>query len=152
MTFDEAQLRIFFQLFLALVLGGVVGLERELRKKEAGLRTHALVSLGAALFTIIALETYEAIVSSEGARLDLGNVIGAVAIGLGFMGGGIIFVQSSHVVGLTTAAGVWVAGAIGVAVGAGFFETAIFATLLLLIVLSVIGAIERKVFKKDELG
>ena len=150
MAFDDAQLRIFFQLFLAMVLGGVVGLERELRKKEAGLRTHALVSLGAALFTIIALETFGALAASEGARLDLGNVIGAVAIGLGFMGGGIIFVQSSHVVGLTTAAGVWVAGAVGVAVGAGFFATAIFATLLLLIVLSVLGGIERKVFKKDE--
>ena len=152
MTFDDTQLRIFFQLFLAMALGGVVGLERELRKKEAGMRTHALVSLGAALFTIIALETFKAIASSEGARLDLGNVIGAVAIGLGFMGGGIIFVQSSRVIGLTTAAGVWVAGAIGVAVGAGFFATAVFATLLLLIVLSVLGAVERKVFKKEELG
>ena len=152
MAFDDAQLRIFFQLFLALVLGGVVGLERELRKKEAGLRTHALVSLGAALFTIIALETFNAITFSEGVRLDLGNVIGAVAIGLGFMGGGIIFVQANRVVGLTTAAGVWVAGAVGVAVGAGFFATAIFATLLLLMVLSVLGALERKVFKKEELG
>ena len=152
MAFDENQLRIFFQLFLALVLGGVVGLEREWRKKEAGMRTHALVSLGAALFTIIALETFGALASSEGARLDLGNVIGAVAIGLGFMGGGIIFVQANRVVGLTTAAGVWVAGAVGVAVGAGFFETAIFATLLLLVVLSVLGGVERKVFKKEELS
>lgn len=150
MTFDEAQLRIFFQLFLALVLGGVVGLERELRKKEAGLRTHALVSLGAALLTIVAVQTFMSLSVFEGVRLDLGNVIGAVAIGLGFMGGGIIFVQTNHVVGLTTAAGVWIAGAVGIAVGAGFFATAIFATLLLLIVLSALGAVERKVFKKDE--
>lgn len=150
-SIDTLQLRILFQLFLAVLLGGILGLEREYRKKEAGLRTYALVSLGAALFTIVGLENFKNFTGLLGVSFDPSRVINAVAVGVGFIGAGIIIYRGFHIEGLTTAAGLWVAGAIGVAVGSRFYFAAILTVLFALLVLAGLHLIERKALKKDEL-
>lgn len=140
------QIQIIFQLILAAILGGAVGLEREYRRKEAGLRTYALVSLGAALFTIIALELFQAFLGKPGANLDPLRVIQAVAVGIGFIGGGLIIYRQFHIEGLTTAAGLWIAAAIGIAVGIKSYFLAIFATLLAIVILAGLILVEEKIF------
>ena len=137
--------QIIYQLLLSVFLGSLLGLERRYKKRGAGPQTYSLVSLGTCLFTIVALETSRAFPGS----FDVLRVIQAIAIGIGFIGGGVIFQQSSGVVGLTTAAGLWVASAIGIAVGFGFHSIAVFATFLSLIVFIGFGFLEVKVFKRD---
>ena len=146
------QIRIILQLLLATFLGGLVGLEREYKRKEAGLQTYSLVALGTCLFTVITFELFNFFVNKEGISFDPSRIIQAVAIGIGFIGAGVIFRQpSSGIVGLTTAAGLWVTSAIGIAIGAKLYLLAIFATFLALLVLSVFGLLEEKVFGKPRL-
>lgn len=125
--------RILTRLMLAAVLGGVLGYEREQRGKAAGIRTHMLVAIGAALFVLV---------PQQGGMLiaDLSRVIQGVVTGIGFLGAGAIIKHRSEedVQGLTTAAGVWMTAAIGVACGLGRESTAIFSTVLALIVLAVV--------------
>ncbi len=142
-----SQLQIFFQLILAVVLGGLVGLEREYKRKEAGFRTYTLVCLGSALFTVVGLEMFREFMGVEGISFDPSRVIYAVAIGIGFIGGGIIVYRQSHIEGLTSAAGLWGVAAIGVAVGAGFYATAIFAAMLILFILAGFRYLEKQFFK-----
>jgi putative Mg2+ transporter-C (MgtC) family protein len=144
----ELQLRIFFQLILAILLGGLIGLEREFKRREAGLRTYALVSLGSALFAIVGLEVFRNFEGIEGVSIDPTRVVQAVAIGIGFIGAGIIIYRHFHVEGLTTAAGLWTAGAIGLAVGFQFYLSAIFATLLVILILSGFYAFEKRFLRK----
>ena len=136
---------IICKLLLSVLLGGLLGIERKRKKKEAGLQTYSLVSLGTCLFTIVALEM-NTIFSGN---FDILRIIQAVAIGIGFIGAGVIFQQSSGVIGLTTAAGLWVTSAVGVAIGVGLYSTAIFTTVLSLIVFIGFGFLEIKIFKKD---
>ena len=136
---------IIYQLILSVLLGGLLGMERKYKKKEAGLQTYSLVTLGTCLFTIVGLE----INNTFGGSFDILRIIQAVAIGIGFIGAGVIFQQSSEVVGLTTAAGLWVASAVGVAIGVKLYFLAAFAVLLSLIVFIGFGILEVKVFKKD---
>lgn len=144
----SSQFQTFIQLLIAMILGGILGLERELRRKEAGLRTYALVSLGSALFTIIGLASFQQFITKSGVSFDPSRVINAVATGIGFIGAGIIMHKGSHIEGLTTAAGLWLASAIGVAVGAGLQWTAFYATILGVIILSGLRLAEEKVLKK----
>ncbi len=146
---NQDQLTIILQLLLALVLGGLVGLEREYKRKSAGLKTFALVSLGSALFTIIGLQLFGALSQNENIRFDPSKIIEAVAVGLGFIGAGIIIYRHEHVEGLSTAAGVWVAGAIGVAAGAGLYLIAVFSALLSLLVMILFSRVEHEVFGKS---
>ena len=103
------------RIFVAALLGGVIGLEREYRAKEAGFRTHFLVALGSALFMIVSAYGFEEVVSLPGHRLDVSRIAAQVVSGIGFIGAGtIIFQKSENVVrGLTTAAGVWVVACLG---------------------------------------
>jgi len=141
------QIRIILQLLLATFLGGLVGLEREYKRKAAGLQTYSLVALGTCLFTVIAFELFNFFVGKEGISFDPSRIIQAIAIGIGFIGAGVIFRQpSSGVIGLTTAAGLWLTSAIGIAVGVKLYLLAIFATFLALLVLSVFGLLEEKIF------
>ncbi|MBI2140632.1 MgtC/SapB family protein [Candidatus Woesearchaeota archaeon] len=110
----------------AAIAGGLVGLEREITRKPAGIRTHMLVSLGAALFVLVGTQIYP----SEGAR-----IIAGLITGIGFLGAGTIFKEKDHVAGLTTAASVWAVAAIGAAIGLGEFEIASAAVILSLIIL-----------------
>jgi putative Mg2+ transporter-C (MgtC) family protein len=144
----DLQLRIFFQLLLALLLGGILGLEREYKKREAGLRTYALVSLGSALFTIIAFESFNILGGKEGLNFDPARIVQAIAIGIGFLGGGIIIYRRFHIEGVTTAAGLWIAAGVGIAVGAQFYWPAILTTLLTVSILIGFYWIEKKFFWK----
>ena len=105
-----------WRLGLALVLSTAVGIEREIRQKDAGLRTYALVGLGAALFTLISTYGFADVLSRR-VVLDPSRVAAQIVTGIGFIGGGVIFVQRASVRGLTTAAGIWSTAAIGMAAG-----------------------------------
>ncbi len=118
------------RLALAAALGGAIGLERELDEKAAGLRTHMLVSLGAALFTMVGAYGFHDFLVNGGAvvRADPGRIAAQVVTGIGFLGAGVIFRQGFTIRGLTTAASLWVVAAIGMAAGAGYWAGAVLAT------------------------
>ena len=141
------EIEIICQLLLATFLGALIGLEREIKRKGAGLQTYSLVSLATCLFAIILFQFLN-LSSGKDTIFNLAGLIQAVAIGLGFIGAGVIFRQPSGIVGLTTAAGLWVVGAIGIASGAKLYFLAIFTTLLALLILSGFGLLEEKFFKK----
>ena len=115
---------LIFRLVAAGLLGGIIGLEREFRAKEAGVRTHFIVALGSALFMIISEFAF------EGKQHDAARVAAQVVSGIGFIGAGVIIFQRNVIRGVTTAAGLWVAAAIGLACGDGMYAVAIAATLL----------------------
>ena len=142
------EIEIIFQLFLATFLGALIGLEREIKRKEAGLQTYSLVALGTCLFTIISFELFNFFLGKSGVTFDPSRIIQAIAIGIGFIGAGVIFRQPSGIIGLTTAAGLWAIAAIGIAIGAKLYFLAIFTTLLALLVLAGFGVLEEKIFKK----
>src|SRR5215217_5966167 len=129
-TWAEVALR----LVLAAVLGGAVGLERELREREAGLRTHLLVSVGAAVFTLVSAYGFNDFNygSREGITLDPTRIAAQIVTGIGFLGAGAIIRQGLSVRGLTTAATLWVVAAIGMATGAGYYSAAVLATVIVL--------------------
>ena len=139
---------IFCQLLLATFLGAVIGFERESRKKFAGLRTYSLVALGTCLFTIISFNLINSFVGRADIVHNPGIIIQAMAMGIGFLGAGVIFRQPEGVVGLTTAAGLWATAAIGVAVGAKFYFIAVSGAILALFILLGFGLVEEMVFNK----
>jgi putative Mg2+ transporter-C (MgtC) family protein len=141
------EIEIIYQLLLAIFFGALIGLEREYKGKEAGLQTYSLVALGTCLFTIISFELFDFFLIKTGANLDPLRIIQAIAIGIGFIGAGVIFRQTSGIVGLTTAAGLWATAAIGIAVGAKFYLLAAFATFFAILILAGFGALENKIFK-----
>ena len=128
---DEAVLR----LLLVLVLAGAVGVERELRDQDAGLRTHMLVGVGAALFVMAGNYAWSELAfgSESGIVLDPSRVVAYVVTGVGFLGAGAILKGNGSVRGLTTAASLWVVAAVGVVVGAGEYALGVTATLILLL-------------------
>ena len=142
---EPETLSIFIQLLLSVFLGALVGLERELQGKSAGLRTYALVSLGACLFTVVPLYGFKGFLDVS--ALDPSRVAAQVVVGIGFLGGGIIFLKGDIVYGLTTAAGLWISAALGVAVGAGLYWAAIFATFIALVILTILKATERYIHR-----
>jgi putative Mg2+ transporter-C (MgtC) family protein len=121
-------LELVARLGLALVLSASIGLERELRQKSAGLRTYTLVGLGAALFSLAGAYGFQDELGATGVPRDPARVAAQVVSGIGFIGGGLIFVRRDAVRGLTTAAGVWLTAAVGIAAAAGQVALAIFAT------------------------
>ncbi len=129
---------------LAVMLGAVVGFEREYRNRPAGLRTHMLVALAASSFMIIALEVfYRTQHMAEYARLDLLRVIEAVTAGVAFLAAGTIITSGTRVAGLTTGASLWLTGAVGLACGIGYYVVAALATALALFILVIVRVIER---------
>jgi putative Mg2+ transporter-C (MgtC) family protein len=118
---------------LAAVFGGVIGMEREYRAKEAGFRTHFLVGMGAAIFMVLSKYGYDDVVKEELVRLDPSRIAAQVVSGIGFIGAGCIIFQKHVVRGLTTAAGLWVTAAIGMACGGGMYLLATVSTALVLI-------------------
>ena len=138
------------RIFVAAMLGGAIGLEREYRAKEAGLRTHFLVALGSALFMIVSAYGFDGIKLGEEQRWDIARIAAQVVTGIGFIGAGtIIFNKSENVIrGLTTAAGVWVTAAIGLACGGGMYVLAIVSTALVLIGLEAFNLLIRWLTKR----
>jgi putative Mg2+ transporter-C (MgtC) family protein len=140
-TLDWPQLtRIGLRLVCAVTFAGLLGYERERKQRPAGLRTHMLVALGSAMFTIVPIEA--------GASAEtLSRLVQGLAAGVGFLGAGAILKrdESKHVHGLTTAASIWMVAAIGFATGAGWIGLAILGTALTYLILAVLGRIEDQV-------
>lgn len=128
---------IFIRILIAAALGALIGFERERSHKSAGLRTNALVAMGAALLTIISL-------SFVGPGADPSRIISNIIVGIGFIGGGAILHEGSKVVGITTAATLWVVAAIGIAVGMGFYREALFTAGVVYFILTVLWLVEKK--------
>ncbi|MEH2382315.1 MAG: MgtC/SapB family protein [Nostoc sp.] len=137
---------ISFRLCLALLIGAIIGLERQIRHKPAGLRTHILVSLGSAMFALIIMQTG----GSQSSHDALSRVIQGIAAGVGFLGAGEIVRQSSqqsqqlHVHGLTSAAAIWVSAALGIAAGCGLWQLGLIGAVLTFLVLNVFKRLEKR--------
>lgn len=132
-------LDFLLRITVAGILGAIIGLDREMRAKEAGFRTHFLVSLGSALIMIVSQYGFEQIIGLEKVSFDPSRIAAQVVSGIGFIGAGTIIIQKQFVRGLTTAAGLWAAAGIGLAVGSGMYILGIGATLLTLIGLEGLG-------------
>lgn len=130
------QVELGLRLAAGLVLGAIIGFEREMHRQPAGFRTHSLVALGAALFTIVSAYAF------TGPNVDPTRIAAQIVSGIGFIGAGTILQHRGNVRGLTTAASLWAVAAIGTAAGAGLLAMAIIGTLLILVVLAVLDRIE----------
>lgn len=140
--FDLKTLDIVLRLVVAMFCGMVLGTERTLAHKTAGMRTYALVAMGAALF--VSISEYLLISFGDQYGIDPLRMASQVVAGVGFLGAGIIFMKDNQITGVTTASSIWVAAGIGIACGFGLFEIAIYATLLTLFVFVVLYWIEQK--------
>lgn len=141
---------VIFKLLLAALLGALIGLEREYKKKGAGLKTYSLVCLGSCLFTVLSFEWLRVFSPQTGINIDPTRIVQAIATGIGFIGAGIIFQQGEGVIGLTTAAGLWVTAAIGIAAGVGFYYLAIFSSILTVAILFIFAILEGKFLKTKQ--
>ena len=137
------------RLFLAGIMGAVIGLDREYRAKEAGYRTHFLVSLGSALIMIVSQHGFGEILDTPNVNLDPSRIASQVVTGIGFIGAGTIILHKQIVRGLTTAAGIWATSGIGLAIGAGMYTLGISATILTLIGLEVLSFLFKSVGMKS---
>ncbi len=133
MFLSAFEIETIIKLILGTFLGGTLGYEREKTKKPAGLRTHMLVSLGSTLFTIISFTAFP---------IDPARIASYVVMGIGFIGAGTVLQMKKKVIGLTTAASLWVAASIGMAVGIGYYSIAIFTTILSFLILRL-SAVEK---------
>ncbi|WP_455794723.1 MgtC/SapB family protein [Clostridium butyricum] len=124
------QLDYLLRLFIAAVCGMAIGYERKNRMKEAGIRTHFIVAIGAAIIMIISKYGFQDQIGWPNMSLDPSRIAAQVVTGVGFLGAGVIFMQKQTIVGLTTAAGVWVTAAIGLSIGSGLYFVGIAATVI----------------------
>ena len=143
--FSPENLEIFGQLALATLLGALIGVERELARKTAGMRTFSLVAMGSAMFTII---SQAALSGFSGTGYDPSRIASQVVVGIGFIGAGLIIFNDQKLKGLTTAAGLWATASVGMAVGYGFYPVAIFATILIIFILVFLWIFEHRLIKK----
>lgn len=127
------------RLSLATLLGAVIGFEREYHAKEAGIRTHLLVALGACLFMILSVYGFDFMLERDHVSFDPSRIASQVVTGIGFIGAGTIILQKQMVRGLTTAAGLWVTAAIGLACGNGMYVVAVVTTAIVLVSLGLIN-------------
>lgn len=156
LSLNEAILR----LFLALILGSVVGIERELSQQSAGLRTHILVCLGATAFTIVSISDMTQVflpasqdmigIAGVDYRIvrDPARIAAQIVAGIGFIGGGAVLRHGASVRGLTTAASLWMMASIGMLIGIGMYYVSVAATLFSFLVLFTLGALEHRLFQK----
>ena len=130
--------QLIIRLLIATILGGLIGLEREYRHKEAGLRTNMLVALGSALAMVI----------STSFEVDPARIASGIITGIGFLGGGIIIQSRGEVHGITTAATIWVVATVGMAAGLGYITAALATTAIALVVLYILGNAKIRLFTK----
>ncbi len=135
MPIDEKEIAL--RLFLAFLIGAIIGTERRFRHKPAGLRTHALVGLGAALFTIVSMYGF---LEFDGppyfrTNMDPSRIAAQIVVGVGFIGGGLIFKDENKVSGLTTAASIWLTAALGTGIGTGMYLPVFVAAILAFVAL-----------------
>ncbi len=132
--FENMNLECAFRLLVACVCGAVIGLERTRRHKGAGLRTHIIVAVGAALFVIVSKYGFVDVVQQEGVQVDVARVASNVVTGVSFLGAGLINMRGDSVQGLTTAAGIWAVASIGLSIGSGLYILGVTGTVLIMIV------------------
>lgn len=144
---DITTIDIIVRLFVALLLGMVIGTERVWAHKTAGMRTYALVSMGSALFVIISNEMVKYYTGFSG--LNPLMIVSQIVVGVGFIGAGLIFSKDSKLMGLTTATGLWVSAGIGMAAGFKLFNIAIIATILTLFIFIVLWFVEEQLKKSE---
>jgi putative Mg2+ transporter-C (MgtC) family protein len=140
------------RLLVAAVLGMVIGIDREFRDISAGLRTHMLVAIAAAVFTLVTFELLEQARAEGISNVDPIRVVEAVTAGVAFLAAGSIIQARGRVHGLTTGAGLWLAGAVGTACGTGAYAIAVIAAVLGFLVVSVLRRVEKKLPKSRERG
>ena len=150
MFFDFSEVDIFLQVLLAAVLGALIGIERKYKRKEAGLNTFSLVALGSCLFTVLGIYISSHCYLFSTSQADPTRVIQAIAVGIGFVGSGLIIYHKFQVEGLTTATALWSAAAIGIAVGLKLYLLSFLATLLTILILSGFRLVEEKVFPEKD--
>ncbi|RJX39207.1 MgtC/SapB family protein [Paenibacillus pinisoli] len=138
---------ILIRLSLALLLGGLIGLEREQSNHAAGLRTNILVCLGACLLMLLSIYGFSDFVEEPNVRVDPARLAAAVITGVGFLGAGTILFTGKSITGLTTAASLWVVAAIGLAVGAGFYFASASVTVMVLLTLWLFNKLEKRYIK-----
>ena len=145
---------VLVRIILAGVLGGAIGAEREIREREAGLRTHMLVAVGAALFTIVSAYAWRdfQFSAASGVTFDPTRIAAQVVTGIGFLGAGAIIRQGLSIRGLTTAASLWVVAAIGMASGAGYYSAAVITTVLVLVSLWPLRILAFRLFERIRPG
>ncbi len=141
-----AQVELALRLTVGLALGAIIGFERELHRQPAGFRTHSLVALGAALFTIISAYGF------AGGATDPGRIAAQIVSGIGFIGAGTVLQYRGHIRGLTTAASLWAVAAVGMATGAGLYVLAVVGTLLILVVLALLDRVEALARRRLAIG
>ena len=139
---------IYLRLILTVFLSGLIGLERQIHRRSAGLRTHILVSLGSCLIMLTSLFVFD--IYNGKAAIDPARIAAGVITGIGFLGAGAIIRDRENVKGLTTAASLWLVAAIGLAVGVGFYTASIAATALALIVLLFLRYAEGMIFGRED--
>jgi len=139
--------QIITRLVLSVFLSGLIGLERQVHRRSAGLRTHILVSLGSCLIMLTSLYVFD--IYNGMANLDPARIAAGVVTGIGFLGAGTIIREKEEIRGLTTAASLWLAAGIGLAVGVGFFLASVFATFLAVVVLLFLRYMEGAIFCAD---
>lgn len=141
---------VLLRLSVAAVLGGAIGAERELRERQAGLRTHLVVCVGSALFTLVSAYGFRDFIEAGNtyARIDPTRIAAQIVTGIGFLGAGAIIRQGLSVRGLTTAATLWLVAAIGMAVGAGYYDAALIATIGALLTLGPLRIFAYRVIRR----
>jgi putative Mg2+ transporter-C (MgtC) family protein len=142
--------QMIIRLLLTVVLSGLIGLERQVHHRDAGLRTHILVALGSCLIMLTSIYVFD--IYKDKVSMDPARIAAGVITGIGFLGAGTIIREPEKVRGLTTAASLWVVAGIGLAVGIGFNRMAIYTTVLVLIVLHFLRFVEGSLTKEDDHG
>ncbi len=151
MDLDLTLGQITLRLLLAVLLGAVLGIEREVMGKPAGLRTHMMVSMGAAAFTLVTLEIFSSVRQvMENTRSDPIRIVEGIIGGIGFLGAGTIIRSRGSVEGITTAASIWVVGAVGLACGAGYFKVAGIIVAFAMVIISGVGRLEDRFIRRSE--
>ena len=148
---DTMTTEFIIRILVATALGAVIGLDREYRTKAAGFRTHVLVALGSALFMIISVHGFDDLPKDQMTlRMDPARIAAQVVTGIGFIGAGTIIFQKNVVKGLTTAAGLWVTAAVGMACGVGMYTLAVVSTVIVLLCFEAFNAFLHKMRGKRE--
>ncbi len=135
----ETQFPYIIRVIVACLCGGVIGIERTMRQKDAGFRTHCIVALGAALAMIVSKYGFYDVVSDPSLKiqLDASRIASNILTGVGFLGAGMIFIKGANIKGLTTAAGIWATAAVGMTIGSGMYFVGIITTLIIVILQTV---------------
>ncbi len=140
-----AQRELFLRLLFACLCGGIIGLERSVRRKDAGIKTHIILALGAALFMIVSQYGFSDLHLTDEYRADASRIASNIVTGVSFLCAGVIFVRGASVKGLTTATGIWTTAGIGIAAGAGMYAITFFATCLIIVIQLLLSKLSARI-------